>query len=200
MKDESDKDKPKIKLSEKYVTLMRNRGVNPAVFRQKPFWFQPTSYVSAIEGLKPKSFGRPKQLQMFHAMIDDPFSPVNFAINSAPDDGKAKLLAAYLMQNALAHHSSYTALPLWVDLTSGFDNPLVKNKQNPSMLVINNVGMDSTPVKLEKLRDLLEVYSDIPRITIITGTDPYTFFMRKMYLPIHGLAYMTNTAVKRFEV
>jgi hypothetical protein len=200
MKLDADDQQTKIQLKEKFHNLLRNRGVNHAAFRQVPYKFQPTSYVAAIEGLKPKSFSRPKQIEMFQSMLDDPFRPVNYAVNSAPDDGKAKLLAAYIMQNALQHHSSFTALPLWVDLTSGFDNPLIKHKQNPSMLIINNVGMDSTPVKLEKLRDILEVYSDIPRITVVTGTDPYTFFMRKLYLPIHGLAYLTNTAVKRFEV
>lgn len=196
----SDVDQPKIKLLEKHFAVLKNRGMNPGVFRQSPFKLSPSSYTATIDGLKPKSFSKPKQMEMFKEAMDHPFRPINFCINSAPDDGKAKLLAAFLMQNALVNHSSFTSLPLWVDLLSGFENPLVKNKQNPSMLIINNVGLESTPVKLEKLRDLLEVYSDIPRITVVTGTDPYTFFMRKLYLPLHGLVYLTNTSVKRYEV
>lgn len=196
MKDVTKKDL-KIKLEANYIPILRNRGLNAGVLRQAPFSLTPTSFTAAIEGLKAKVFNRQKQLDMFESFIDSPFEPINYCLASAPDDGKAKLLAACMMQHALINHDSRTALPLWVDLTGGFDNPLIVNRVKPSLLVINNVGIASTQSKLEKLRDILEVYSDIPRITVVTGTDPYTFFMRTLYLPIHALMYLTNTSVTK---
>jgi hypothetical protein len=134
---------------------------------------------------------------MFEAFLADPFEPINYCVVSAPDDGRAKLLAAYMMQHCLKHHNSHTALPMWVDLVAGFDNPLVVHKSKPSMLVINNVGTDSTNPKMEKLRDILEVYASIPRVVIAHGCDPYTFFKQYLALPIHGLAYITNASMKK---
>lgn len=189
--------KLKIRLAEKYVTIMKNRGVNGGVFRQNPFVLMPTSFTSDVEGLKPKVFSRQKQFEMFDKFMESPFEPMNCCIVSAPDDGKAKLMAAYMMQHSIAQHNSYTSLPMWIDLTGGFDNPLVVNKVKPSLLVINNVGVASTQSKMEKLRDILEVYSDIPRIVVATGCDPYYFFMRHLYLPIHSLMYLTNSSVKK---
>ena len=164
---------------------------------QRPFEFLPTSFTSDIEGLKPKVFNRAKQLAMFDEFLAHPFRPINCCLVSAPDDGRAKLLAAFMMQHALAHHSSHVSLPLWVDLTGGFDNPLLVNKSKPSLLVLNNVGTMSTQPKMEKLRDILECYSDVPRIVVATGCDPYMFFLRHLYLPVHSLAYITNESVKK---
>jgi hypothetical protein len=187
----------KIRLEDRYIPILRNRGLNGGVLRQSPFEFMPSSFTSAIEGLKPKVFSRNCQIDMLDSFLESPFEPINYCIVSAPDDGKAKLLAAYMMQHALACHDSRTALPMWVDLTGGFDNPLVVNKVKPSLLVINNVGVNSTQPKMEKLRDILEVYSDVPRIVVATGTDPYMFFLRYLYLPIHAVCYLTNKSVQK---
>lgn len=192
-----DRSKLKIKLSEKYIAILRNRGLNGSVLRQSPYVLLPTSFTSDIEGLKPKVFSRQKQFEMFDKFLENPFEPVNCCLVSAPDDGKAKLLAAYMMQYALAQHDSRTALPLWVDLTGGFDNQLIVNKVKPSLLVLNNVGVSSTQSKMEKLRDILEVYSDVPRIVVATGCDPYQFFMQHLFLPLHSLMYLTNTSIKK---
>lgn len=188
----------KIKLEEKYIPILRNRGMNAGVLRQAPFNLVPTSFTSDIEGLKAKVFNRQKQLDMFEAFIEAPFEPINYCIVSAPDDGKAKLLAAVMMQHALINHDSRTALPLWVDLTGGFDNPLIVNRSKPSLLIINNVGVASTAVKMEKLRDILTVYSETPKVIVATGCCPYTFFVKYLNMPIHALCYLTNSSIKKF--
>lgn len=187
----------KIKLDDKYIPLLRNRGLNGGVPRQAPFVLAPTSFTSDIEGLKPKVFSRQRQLDMFDKFLANPFEPITCCIVSAPDDGKAKLLAAYMMQYALARHNSRTSLPLWVDLTGGFDNPLIVNRSKPSLLVLNNVGISSTQPKMEKLRDILEIYSSVPRIVVAVGCDPYQFFMKNLYLPLHSLTYLTNCSVRK---
>jgi hypothetical protein len=194
----------KIKLQDSLVPLLRNRGMNGSVFRQRPFDFKPVSFTSHVEGLKPKQFTSKKQREWFEEFLADPFEPRTYCLVSAPNDGQAKLLAAFMMQHASIHASSRVALPLWHDLHGGFSNPLLNDNnakaQGASMLVLNNVGATSTQPKIEKLRDVLETYTDIPKVIVATGADPYAFFTKYLYLPIHALAYMTTEMVKRIEL
>lgn len=191
----------KIKLKEKALPLLKNRGMNRSVLAQRPFDFRPVSFTSQVEGLKPKLFTAKRQIDWFEDFLDDPFKPRNYCLVSAPNDGMAKMLAAFMMQHALARSDSRTALPLWHDLTGGFTNPLLSEGSNKaigaSLLVLNNVGATSTQPKLEKLRDVLETYTDMPKVVVATGCDPFAFFTKYLYLPIHALAYMTTNIVKK---
>lgn len=189
--------KHRIQLNESMISLLRNRGMNWSATLQRPFDFKPVSFTSSIEGLKPKTFSQKKQLEFFDAFLADPFRPISYCLVSAPNDSMAKLLAAYMMQHAILKAGSKTSLPLWVDLLGGFENKIVQDRIGVSMLILNNVGANSTQPKLEKLRDIIEVYSDKPKIVIATGCDPYAFFTRFLFSPIHSLAYMTTNVVKR---
>lgn len=187
----------KIKLAENLVPYLKSVGVNWGATAQKPFTFEPTSFTAKVEGLKPKPFVRNSQVDMMDAFLNDPTAPGTFGIMSAPTDGKAKLLAAWMMQNFW----TATNKPMkWYDVLGGFDCPLLSERANISLLVLNNVGPDSSPTKREKLRDLLETYADIPKIVVINGCDPYTFFTWHLHLPLHGLCYMTNASVKGIEI
>jgi len=59
------------------------------------------------------------------------------------------------------------------------------------MLVITNVGVDSSQVKLEKLRDILEKYDSIPRIVVVNGVDPVSFFAERVRLPLKYAFYLS---------
>lgn len=187
----------RIALDESMVGLLRNRGMNGSALAQRPFDFRPTSFTADIEGLKPKVFSTKKQLKMFESFLADPFAAKSYCLVSAPNDSMAKLLAAWMMQYAIKNAPTRAALPLWIDIMGGFENKFVTNRVGASMLVLNNVGTTSTQPKIEKLRDILETYSDIPKVVVATGADPYAFFTRWLYLPLHGLAYLTNNNVKR---
>jgi hypothetical protein len=194
----------KIKLEQKLLPILRDRGMNGSVLRQQPFDFKPVTFTSTVEGLKPKLFKAKKQQEWFDEFLEDPFIPRTYCLVSAPNDGQAKLLAAFMMQHAALRTNSRVALPLWHDLTGGFNNTLISEKngraQGASMLILNNVGATSTQPKIEKLRDILETYTDIPKIVVATGCDPYMFFTRYLYLPIHALVYLTTAAIKRVEL
>lgn len=187
----------KIKLDEGMVGLLRNRGMNGSALAQRPFDFRPVSFTSDIDGLKPKSFSSQKQLTMFEGFLANPFAARNYCLVSAPNDSMAKLLAAFMMQHAIKHAKTRATLPLWVDILGGFENKIVQNHIGASLLVLNNVGATSTQPKIEKLRDIIETYPDIPKIVVATGADPYAFFTKYLYMPLHGLAYLTNNTVKR---
>jgi hypothetical protein len=197
----SSENKTKIKLNDRYLAILRDRGMNGSVLKQRPFDFKPVSFTSNVDGLKPKMFSSKRQLEWFEQFLEDPFVPRTYCLVSAPNDGMAKLLAAFMMQHAAINANSRVALPLWHDLTGGFNNPLINERngkaQGASLLILNNVGSQSTQPKLEKLRDVLETYTDIPKVVVATGCDPYMFFTKYLYLPIHALSYMTTEAVKK---
>ncbi len=185
----------KIRLDPKHEALMANRGMNYAAKLQKPFVFSPQSFTSAVQGLKPKVIKREAQFQHLEEFLEEPFRPVTYCLVSAPNDGMAKLLAAFMMQHAVINHGS--TLPVWHDLTQSFKNPLLEDNTRASLLVLNNVGSAATPTKLEKLRDILTHYADIPRIVIATGCDPFAFFTQHLYMPMNACAYMTTDQVKK---
>lgn len=190
-----------IALDSKYRAIMKNRGMNGSVLAQRPFAFKPASFTSSVEGLKPRLFSQKQQVDWFNDFLESPFEPKCHCIVSAPNDGQAKLLAAYMMQHAVRKNPTSTALPMWHDLTGGFTNTLFNDRnrpaQNVSLLILNNVGSASTQPKLEKLRDILEVYASIPRVVVATGCDPFMFFTKFLYLPLHSLAYLPNGLVKK---
>lgn len=186
----------KIKLAPELVPVLRSQGMNWAASAAKPFDFQPTSFTSQIEGLKPKRFTSQAQQAMLTDWLQDT-SPGTFGVNSAPTDAKALLLAAYMMQS---HYTSGGTVMKWYDLTGGFDCPLLTERANISLLVLNNVAPDSSQTKKEKLRDILTVYADTPKIVVVNGMEPYRFFTEHLRMPLHGLCYLTNNSVKGIEI
>jgi len=187
----------KIKLEPNLIPLLKSMGMNWSAIAQKPFDFQPTSFTAKIDGLKPKVFNRQTQLDMMDDYLESPLQPGSFCVNSAPTDGRSKLLAAWMMQH---HYRSGGTIMKWHDLTGGFQSPLLEERANVSLLVFNNVGPDSSQTKKEKLRDLLEMYADTAKIVIVNGCDPYTFFTLHLHLPLKGLCYMTNSSVKGIDL
>ena len=76
----------------------------------------------------------------------------------------------------------------------GFYDELLdeKTRRNISMLIIANVGLDSTPQKIGKVRDLLEKYDHIPRIVVVNGSDPVTFFAEKIRMTMQFAVFLNS--------
>lgn len=187
----------KIKLETNLVPLLRSMGMNWAAQAQKPFEFKPTTFTAKVEGLKPRPFNQQKQIAMMDDWIKKPLIPQTFSIMSAPTDGKSLLLAAWMMREAYRHDAPQMK---WYDVTGGFECQLLSEPQDLGLLVLNNVGPDSSQTKKEKLRDLLTVYAKVSKIVIVNGCDPYTFFTFHMRMPLTGLCYLTNNAIKGIDI
>lgn len=112
-------------------------------------------------------------------------------ISSFPTDALAKHLAIHLMDQSYQawqeHHKPGRTLPVWHRVYGGFGDALRDKTQEdiPSLLIISNVNESSSAYKLEKVRDLLDKYSNIPRIVVIGGGDPITFFTTKLHHPLN---------------
>jgi hypothetical protein len=185
-----------IRLNPKYQQQLLARGMNRLALTVRPFKLKPSSFTASVEGLKPKHIDADQQIEWYRKLIEKPFSkPWCFCITSDPNDRMAKMAAAYVMQQAL--RQSTDRFPLWHNMMSSFDNPIISEElSRPNLLIISNVLPNSTATKFEKLRDILEYHSRIPRIVVSAGDNPFSFFQKYLYYPLNGCVYLKSGMMK----
>jgi hypothetical protein len=155
------------------------------------------SYDTDIPRVMPKSISRQKQCRGLEKVLENP-TRANYVmgISSFPSDARAKHLAIQILKVGCEHWARRKALrtgtvgrsmPYWHRVFGGFNDDLRDRKldERPCMLVISNVNAASSAYKLEKVRDILEQFNDIPRIVVMSGLDPTTFFATRLYYPIN---------------
>lgn len=173
----------------------RARSVVPGhVFRQQPFKWDVPAFPVEHEKFEGKLVTERPQIESFKTFIGDPSFKGIYSVAGSPDDVQAKYFAAYLTH---VHMQAFPqACVVWHPLYGGFSNQLLENPiSGVSLLVLYNLTPSSTPVKLEKARDLLEYYNDAARIVISAGTDPVTFMCGKLFMPINGIAMHLGKAL-----
>ena len=191
-----------IKLDPKADKVMRSMQVPKDLMGKRPFDLENhvISWRSEIDGMVTKNIRQRAQLECFDKLIAKPFSsPYTIAISSFPNDAKAKQVAAMIICRAANLHlrslaprvALHKELPLWHTVYGGWNDKIrdapEANRPNPSLLVLSNLTDDSTTVKLEKARDLLEMYNDIPRIVVMTCKDPREFANNCLFVEVNDL-------------
>lgn len=184
---------------------MLTRGMPRDILRMHPFPVgqHVLSIRSDVEGLRTKKIPRQRQLAYLEDVCERPFNnPYIMIVGSIPNDAKAKLTAAYIMEKAVNSHvrnkfpnkTRSRRLPLWHTLTGAFADDLRDNRgeENPSMLVLSNISVESSNVKIEKLRDILELFNHIPRVVVITGCDPITFVNTRLRMAINYCVHLST--------
>lgn len=187
------------------MKLLKSRGVDGYAFSlaRSPFVLE-----DALIRIKPKvewlpedfvmrSISIKKQINNIDKVLQNPLrGSYTMAIGSYPSDTRAKLLAANFMNRAIdaqiggLHRGR--AYPLWHRLMGNFKDPLRDGEtEHFSMLVLTNVGIDSSQVKIEKLRDILEKFDNVPKIVVVNGGDPVSFFAEKVRLPLNYAFYLS---------
>jgi hypothetical protein len=100
------------------------------------------------------------------------------------DENVAEAVAIGLMQAAMSKtllRPSETPRPFLHPVYGGWKDRLRDDDKyrevvgRIGLLVINNLADNSTPAKLEAARDLLHMYSSIPRVLVVSGADPWAF-------------------------
>jgi hypothetical protein len=105
--------------------------------------------------------------------------------------------------NARHKYVHNRAMPFWHTLTGNWADEFRDKKieGRPSLLFLANVHVQSSSTKLEKLRDILEMYSGVPRIVVLAGEDPVTFFNTKMFYGLnHAILLCKPNVVKDHEL
>lgn len=189
--------------------LLKQRGMPQDILRSRPFdlYQQTISINSELDGLKPRRIKKQKQIDAFVDLCNNPFGkPSITIIASTPNDLRAKMAAAYLMERALklqlkgnAAHTKGRELPLWHTINGSFQDKIRDGSQTrPSMIVIGTMTRDSSNVKGEKLRDLLEHFNNIPRVVVVAGIDPISFANSKLFMAANYVLYLSQA--KRVEL
>lgn len=188
----------KFKFEGKRQRIMKGRGVDGVLFAgtRNSFDFATAALriKPDIPGLVVKGISVRKQCSQLSRLFSNPLygHPV-IGIGSFPSDLRARLVAANIMERAIlaqekAKRGKLAARdhPLWHKVYGGLGDPL-RDKglpDNPSMLIISNIDIDSTAFKIEKVRDIIEQNTHIPRIIVVSGCDPMSFFARKLHMPM----------------
>lgn len=165
------------------------------VLRSGAFYFSPNDFGVGNEYLNAKIISSEVQTRSLQGFLEDPGYPCVYGVGSAPDDARAKYFAAFLVQRYMQAKPNHRVL--WHHLYGSFSNPLIENDEPASMLVLTGLAPNSTAAKLEKCRDLLEHYSNIPRVVVVSGVDPVTFFRSVLYQRMTNMFYYASSAVKQ---
>lgn len=193
--------KLRFKFEGKRQRIMKSRGVDGVLFAgsRNAFEFDIAAVriKPDIPGIIVKGISVRKQANHLSALFRNPLRghPI-IGIGSFPSDLRARMLALNIMERAIAAQDAAKRgrlairdYPLWHKVYGGLGDPL-RDKglpDNPSMLIISNVDKDSTAFKIEKVRDILEQNTHIPRIVVVSGSDPMSFFAQKLHMPMdHG--------------
>lgn len=172
--------------------LLKTKGADPRLLYGGMEKF---SMEESVQDFKPQAqayktlkVSSQQQLDFFQDLMENPHdgNPV-VCIGSFPTDARAKVAALHVFRNAMLDRAHTVRKPIWVTLYGDrFNYEELKNKR-PSMLIISNVIMESTAYKMERLRDILEMFPSIPRIVVTGGSmDPTELFTKRLHLPING--------------
>lgn len=119
--------------------------------------------------------------------------PYTMCFAGDPHDEKPKLLAAFILQRWL---QTKKERPYWIRMHGRFlSDSELRSAASAPFLIVSNVATNSTPNRLEMVRDLLESTALKPKIVLLAGEDPISFFYRKLYLNLNGVCMFAGKIV-----
>lgn len=188
--------------------VLKGLGVDPTTLYRANDAFDLTEealmeYQTNGAGLKRRTVNVETQLKMAASLVDNPLESNHLAfIGSYPVDTRAKLLGAAICREAFLQTRNHESMsirmkrPMWISLYNNFLNFDELKKKSPSMLFISNITEESTPQKLERLRDLLEMHANIPRVVMLgTNQDPLSFCTNRLRMSCTHAIMLRSRAV-----
>lgn len=143
------------------------------------------------KGKAVKRISRKKQEELLASIMKNPLKVGCAFITGKKTDRQAKALAAQIFLRTLERtRAERKAAPCWHIAMSGADQLLYKKKKC-SLLVITNITGTSTEYRYERVRDLLELYQDIPCIVVGSGMTPLELADRLHYTASR-IMYLTS--------
>ncbi len=190
-------------LSSLHKKRLQARGVPGQDFMSPGLGFDVDEFIVSMEpeipGTNNRVISRRKQLRNLNRILRNPLGigPYTLGIASYPSDSRAKWLAQEIMKRAMTQYLDsrqsfgVRAQPLWHRVFGSYRDPLRDDPTSrPAMLIIANVHDEASSIKMEKVRDLLELYSDIPRIVVSGGVASIDTFAFRLNYPLNFSAYI----------
>lgn len=187
----------KIQIKDDETFTLRGVRVPKTIWATRPFKFEPRDFAISNEYLKYQLIGADVQRNSLDDFLEDPAKPRIYAVGSEPDGERAKYFAAFLLYQYLK--SNPLGIARWYNLYDRTD--LIREQVPCKFLVISEVYSKMSTWRLEKVRDLLAHYDDIPRILVIAGADPVSFCYSELHVKNTHLFYTHARSVnKKVEV
>lgn len=172
-----------IRVDQKAVS----RFVPGYVFTQAPFKFLPLGFsIDTKGGTNEVMFPKEVQEKGLMTFAEHPFGQQNYVLTGHLDDQKALYFAAFLIQLHLKKGGTY---PVWHTFDSSFKTP---EFHNPTMLVLSNLTTESSSARIEKCRDIIFKYWNIPKVIVACGIDPIRFGAMRLHIPVNRMAYFKS--------
>lgn len=156
-----------------------------------------SDYLISMEPDLPSVANKPistkKQLDSLRKLLRNPLRFTGtIGISSYPSDSRAKYLAQMIMSAAIdeyqanRRHYGTKSLPKWHRVYGNFKDSLrdIGKPEDVSMLIISNIHDESSSIKIEKIRDLLEMYSSVPKIVVKGGAQVIDLFTYRLSYPM----------------
>lgn len=144
-----------------------------------------------------------KQIEWLMRCIDDPFhDPYLMYLSDYKNGDIARCVAASVFSNALIKHTNLKRdRPLWLRLNQGYVQQVpLEGDSRPSLLILDNVFIDSTAAKVEKLRDILSNYDDTPVLVIVsTPGNPLALSEQFNLAATYGVLLRDNRVMTKEE-
>ena len=165
------------------------------VWAVRPFEFDGSSFTPSTDMLNPKIYGRKIQEQSLGLFIKKPNRPQTYICSSQPDDSHASLLAAFLVEQHL--NKVKTSNVIWEQLNCFHQSQLsLDQSAKPTMIVISTCYADMSFSRIERVRDIIHAFYDIPKIIVASGIDPISLAAYKLHIPVHAIYYSEDPIMK----
>lgn len=188
-----------MRISNNKMEWYSSKGVRVphAFLEHRPFTFDPEDIKVGKSGsyLKQRILPLEKQEAGLNNWLKNPSKPIVYGVGSEPSDAAAKYFAAHLVQKYV--ESVHNRKVIFHHIYSGYSSPLITNEEPCTLLVLSGLSLDSTQSKIDKCVDLLEYYSNIPRIVVCSGVDPITFFSLRLKTKLHSFFHKVSSTVDR---
>lgn len=188
-------------------TLQRalTAGASRMLLRQPPFMLKDNILnIMVADSKGHRQHGKQRQHADYKEVWDNPFGAAyTFCISSTPGEIMAQMVAMRLFLRATSIAAKEDlGQPLWHSVYGGYS---VKDRlQNEPrdhtipFLILGNVPTDATPVKIERLRDILTRYSNIPRVIVTSDGDPIEFMLGTLKMPVNFALHLGAKREKRY--
>lgn len=165
------------------------------VWQEAKFTFQPKDFMLEHPRLKTKNIDSDVQISSLERFIADPEAACTYGVGSEPTDSPALYFAAYL---AFIHTLKRPQSVVWTSMQGNWKNKLIEEPDDSAgLLVITGLAENSSHIKLEKTRDLLVAYAHIPRIVVVAGEDPISFFSTKLHHKVTDIYFHSSALANR---
>lgn len=170
------------------ANLMVSRGAPKAALLRAPFDLDSSNVKPALHSTC-KPIAPMVQIRDFIAWQEAPTSGARWmVIGSQFDEDMAMSAALDVMLRATILHAenSLSQRPFLWPLYGGYNK--LRNRDEfregiggIGLLILTNIAVNSTREKIESCRDLLHMFSKVPRIVVLAGGDPLQFALDELH-------------------